>query len=119
MKSKDFILDRLSKINDCLAVITEDDERRKELLREQSDLYDKLISIEKNEADIEYKKDTIEAENKRERTRNRITIGTYIGTTVVGVIMSFVSLHYESFGTYTTSVGKAGNNSFISKVFGK
>lgn len=74
-----------------------------------------LIDVGKTEADKEVKENQIQSEAKRDKTKNRITIGTFIVSTGVSLYAISQTFKFDEFKTVTSTMGRNILNSFLPK----
>ena len=104
-EEKKTLLERLSAGSDEYKVVSSEvDSIRKE-----------LINVGQTEIDKEIKENQIQHDNKREKTRNRITIGTFVVTTGLSVYALHNTFKFDEFKTVTSTLGRNILNSFLPK----
>lgn len=106
-------------VNEKLTVIDTGDDRYKTLLDERDKLRNELIKLEQVKMETDVKKSQIEAEDKREKTRNMITIGTFTVTTGVGIWTVLKTFKFDETSTMTSTLGRKSITDVVSKMFKK
>lgn len=74
-----------------------------------------LIDVDKAEAENEIKQIQIQADAKKEKTKNRITIGTFVISTGVSLYAISQTFKFDEFKTVTSTLGRNILNSFLPK----
>lgn len=93
------------------------DERYKTAIDGVTKLADRIIEIQRIEAenqkaeddresDIAYKKVQLELEQKNRKTQNLIELSKIIVPSGLALVVSFVSMNFEKEGTFTTEAGR-------------
>jgi len=114
-KTKETLWADYDKVTKQIDGLTPNDSGYQVLLEERDKIRNELIKLEEANMESDLKKLQIEAENKREKVRNAITIGTFTVTTSVGIWTVLKTFRFDEVGTVTSTLGR---NS-ISNVFGK
>lgn len=85
-------------------------------LVERDNIRNELIKLEqiKNEKDV--KMSQIESEDKRERVRNAITIGTFTVSTIVSVCAISKTFKFDQVATVTSTLGRNILNGVVPKM---
>lgn len=89
----------------------------KETLEERDKLRNELIKLEQIKRETEVKMSQIEAENKREKIRNGITIGTFVVSTSVSIYAISKTFKFDQVATVTSTLGRNILNGVVPKVF--
>lgn len=89
----------------------------KMVLEEQDKIRNELIKLEQIESDVKVKTAQIEAEDKRENVRNKITIGTFLVTTGVSVYTIAKTFKFDQVATVTSTLGRNILNGVVPKMF--
>lgn len=116
-KIKETLWADYKKVSEKLGVITANDERYELLLEERDKIRNELIKFEQATMDTNLKQCQIEAENKREKIRNQITIGTFTVSTLVSVWAIAKTFKFDEAGTVTSTLGRNILNGVIPKMF--
>lgn len=87
------------------------------LLEERDKIRNELIKIEQVTMDSDMKKLQMEAEDKREKVRNGITIGTFVVTTGVSVWTVIKTFKFDQGATVTSTLGRTSLTNVVSKMF--
>ena len=86
-------------------------------MEERDKIRNELIKVEQIEEDRETKKQQIESDNKNELIRNRITIGTFIASTVVSIYTVVRTFKFDQESTVTSTLGRNVLTNVTSKIF--
>ena len=118
-ETKEILMKRYEKVEEIINLIDKDTDNPhyKALLEEQDKLRNEMIELDKIQSDAEMKKVQIEAENKREKKRNLITIGTFTITTVISVWTVCKSFKFDESSTLTSTLGRGSVTSVLPKIF--
>lgn len=107
-------------LGDMMKVMSENNEHKGEILDERDRIRQELIKLEQSKNDVRIKREEIDAENEREKIRNRITIVTFgvsTGISLYGIIMTF---YFDRDRTITSTLGRSFVNSVLPlKLFSK
>ena len=106
--------DRVSEQIKCLGI---GDENYETLLNEKDRILNDLIKLEQGNKEIKIKEYKIKSENKKEKVRNYITIGTFIVSTGVGVCAIINTFRFDRESTLTSTLGGKILYSAIPKMF--
>ena len=74
-----------------------------------------LIDVDKTVAENEFKVTQAADDSKKEKTRNRITIGTFVTSTVLSLYAIGKTFKFDSSSTVTSTLGRNILNAFIPK----
>lgn len=118
-KTNDALWKDYGDVNEKLKVINADDERYEMLLDERDKLRNELIKLEQVKMETEVKKSQIEADDKREKTRNMITIGTFTVTTGISIWTVLKTFKFDETSTITSTLGRNSVTNVVSKIFKK
>lgn len=118
-KTNDALWKDYKDIDDRLTIIGADDERYKVLLEEKDKLRNELIKLEQIKIETDLKKSQIEAEDKREKIRNLITIGTFTVTTSISIWTVLKTFKFDQESTITSTLGRISITNAVSKIFKK
>ena len=86
-------------------------------IKERDNIRNELIKLEQIEQDTKVKVSHIESENKREKIRNGITIGTFVVSTVVSVCAINKTFKFDQVATVTSTLGRNILNGVVPKIF--
>lgn len=107
-------------LGDIMKVIGESNEQKSDILDERDRIRQELIRLEQSKNEIRVKREEIDAENKREQVRNRITMITFgvsTGLSLYAIIMTF---YFDRDRTITSTLGRNILNSVLPlKLFSK
>lgn len=107
-------------LGDIMKVIGENNEQKSDILDERDRIRQELIKLEQSKNEIRVKREEIDAENKREQVRNRITMITFgvsTGLSLYAIIMTF---YFDRDRTITSTLGRNILNSVLPlKLFSK
>ena len=93
------------------------DEKYELLLEERDKLRNELIKFEQTNMETNLKKSQIEAEDKREKIRNQITIGTFAVSTGISVYAIAKTFKFDQVATVTSTLGRNILNGVVPKMF--
>lgn len=91
-------------------------DRYQVLLEEKDKVRNEMIELTKIEQEKSIKISQIQSEDKRERFRNMITIGTFIITTGVSIFAIAKTFKFDQEATITSTLGRNILNSVIPKI---
>ena len=74
-----------------------------------------LIDVGKTDIESDIKKTQIDEDTKREKTKNRITIGTFTVTTGLSLYALLRTFKFDETDTVTSTLGRNILNSFLPK----
>lgn len=107
-------------LGDIMKVIGESNEQKSDILDERDRIRQELIKLEQSKNEIRVKREEIDAEDKREQVRNRITMITFgvsTGLSLYAIIMTF---YFDRDRTITSTLGRNILNSVLPlKLFSK
>ena len=86
------------------------------VLEERDKLRNELIKLEQIEQENNIKKSQIESEDKREKIRNGITIGTFAITTGVSIYAIAKTFKFDQVATVTSTLGRNILNGVVPKM---
>lgn len=108
-----------SALGDLLSVMGNDNERKGSILEERDKIRNELIKLEQSKNDIRIKREEIDAENEREKVRNRITIATFGVSTAISLYAIIRTFRFDQESTVTSTLGRSILNGVIPKLFNK
>lgn len=85
------------------------------LYKERDSIRNELIKLDSVQMDAKYKKAEIEAENKRDKIRNRITIGTFAVSTIISIWAVVKTFRFDQESTVTSTLGRSILNNILPK----
>ena len=88
-------------------------------VKELDNIRNELIKLEQINQDSDMKLSQIKAEDKREKTRNLITIGTFAITTGVSLYGLWKTFDFDGERTVTSTLGRGILNDVWKKIFKK
>ena len=107
-------------LGDIMKVIGESNEQKSDIIDERDRIRQELIKLEQSKNEIRVKREEIDAEDKREQVRNRITMITFgvsTGLSLYAIIMTF---YFDRDRTITSTLGRNILNSVLPlKLFSK
>ena len=118
-KIKETLWTDYKKVSERIDVSNIDSDNYELLLEERDKLRNELIKLEQATMETEIKRGQLEAENKREKIRNQITIGTFIASTGVSIWAILRTFKFDETATVTSTMGRGILNGFIPKMFKK
>lgn len=110
-KTRDLLMSDYNNVNDLLKVVEPNDEKHGKLMKERDDIRNELIKLD----EVEMKREEIEAENKREKIRNGITIGTFVVSSAIGIWAVVKTFRFDQDGTVTSTLGRGILSGIIPK----
>ena len=114
-KTKDLLMLDYNKNGEYLSLIGPDNEHHGKLLKDRDDIRKELIQVEIAYMEAENKKAEIEAENKREKIRNGIVIGTFTVTSMISIWAVLKTFKFDQEGTVTSTLGRGILSGLIPK----
>lgn len=107
-------------LGDIMKVIDEKDERKSDILEERDRIRQELIKLEQSKNDVRIKREEIDAEDKREQVRNRITMITFGVSTGISLYAIIMTFYFDRDRTITSTLGRNILNSALPlKLFSK
>lgn len=103
-------------ISDLIDELDIKSERYQAALEERDRLRNELIKLEQIKLESDAKISQIESENKREKIRNGITIGTFVVTTGVSVYAIAKTFKFDQVATVTSTLGRNILNGVVPKM---
>lgn len=95
-----------------------DDQTKYKLLLEKEDnIRNELLKLEQMNNEKLVKESQIESENKREKVRNYINVGTFAVSTCVSVIGLYKTFEFDKTATVTSTLGRPILNGVVPKIF--
>lgn len=116
-KTKETLWADYRKVSDQIDSLETKDDKYELLLEERDKIRNELIKLEQVNMDVEMKKLQIETENKREKIRNGITIGTFAVTTGVSIWTVIKTFRFDQGSTITSTLGRNSISNVVSKMF--
>lgn len=107
------------KVNGLIESIDVKDEKYELLLEEKDRIRNELIKLKQSDIDVDLKLTQVNAENKREKIRNGITIGTFVVSTGVSLYSIIKTFKFDQEATITSTLGRNILNSVVPKMFRK
>ena len=92
-------------------------EKYESLLEERDKIRNELLKLEQANMEVNIKNNQIEAENKREKVRNSITIGTFAVSTGVSLYAILRTFKFDEGATVTSTLGRNILNGVVPKMF--
>lgn len=93
------------------------DDKYELLLEERDKLRNELIKLEQTNIEAGVKQSQIEAEDKREKIRNQITLGTFAVSTGVSLYAIVKTFKFDEVATVTSTLGRNILNGVVPKMF--
>lgn len=87
------------------------------LLEERDKIRNELIKLEQTNIETNLKRSQMEVEDKREKVRNKITIGTFAITTSISVYAIIKTFKFDQGATVTSTLGRNILNGVVPKMF--
>ena len=91
-------------------------EEHNALSEERDKLRNELLKLEQIERETNVKKSQLESENKREKIRNGITIGTFVVSTGVSLYAIAKTFKFDQVATVTSTLGRNILNGVVPKM---
>lgn len=116
-KIKEALWNDYEVISDYIEKLEANSEMYEAALDERDKLRNELIKLEQMEQDKNAKLSEIESENKREKIRNGITIGTFVVSTGVSIYAIAKTFKFDQVATVTSTLGRNILNGVVPKLF--
>lgn len=87
------------------------------LLEERDKIRNELIKLEQVDMETNLKVSQMNAESKREKIRNKITVGTFAITTSISVFAIIKTFKFDQGATVTSTLGRNILNGVVPKMF--
>lgn len=105
-ETRDLLMKDYSMVNDLLTVTKGDAEGRGDLLKERDNIRNELIKMDSIDMEAKTKEAEIKAEDRREKVRNGITIGTFAVTSLISIWAVLKTFKFDETGTVTSTLGR-------------
>lgn len=115
-ETRELLMNDYGKVNELLTVVQPDSDNHEKLMKERDDIRNELIKMDSITMEANMKKAEIEAEDRREKIRNGITIGTFIGTSLISIWAIVRTFKFDEQGTITSTLGRGILNGFTPKI---
>ena len=89
----------------------------KELVQEREKIMDDLVKLEQIDSEANVKALQIKSEDKREKIRNIITIGTFGANLILMICTIKKTFDFDKVSTVTSTVGRKMLNEVVPKLF--
>ena len=106
-------------LGDLITVMGNDDEKKRGVLEERDKIRNELLKLEQSRNEMRIKREEINAEDEREKIRNRITIVTFGISTAISLYAIVRTFRFDQDSTVTSTLGRNILNSVIPKLFKK
>lgn len=117
-KIKEALWKDYREISNLINDVNDSDSDKYELLLEERDkVRNELIKLKQIDTDANVKMVQIKSDNKREKVRNIINIGTFTITTIFSIYTVYRTFKFDEKGTITSTLGRNTLNSVIPKPF--
>lgn len=116
-KTKETLWADYNKVSNQIDDLRVEDKGYETLLEERDKIRNELIKLEQVNMDVDLKKLQISAEDKREKVRNGITIGTFAITTGVSIWTVLKTFAFDEDNTMTSTLGRSSVSNVVSKIF--
>lgn len=107
-ETREILLDDYNDISEKLKCINKDDDAYVTLLNDRKSIRDELVKMEE-----------INSENKRDKIRNIITVGTFTVTSALSVWGLLRTLKFDEGATITSTAGRGIVSDVVLKMFKK
>lgn len=114
-KIKDALWDDYYNKKELLDSLDPSSDEYEKISREVDNIRKELIDVGKAESEKEMKTSQMQEEARRETIRNRITIGTFIGSTALSVYGIAKTFKFDEFKTVTSTLGRTILNGIVPK----
>lgn len=115
-KIKDALWNDYKMVSDLIKQMSIESDGYSMVLEERDRIRNELLKLEQIEQERGAKESQIQAENKREKVRNRITIGTTLGSIGVSVWMVCKTFKFDQTSTVTSTLGRNILNGIVPKM---
>lgn len=105
------------KVSEQIEHLNKDDKIYELLFEERDKIRNELIKLEQTSIESGLKTGQIEAEDKREKIRNMITIGTFAVSTSISVFAIVKTFRFDQESTVTSTLGRNILNGVVPKMF--
>lgn len=116
-KVKETLWADYKKVSEQIENLDRQDTRYELLFEERDKLRNELIKLEQTNVETGLKRSQIEAEDRREKVRNQITIGTFAVSTGISVYAIAKTFKFDQVATITSTLGRNILNGVIPKMF--
>ena len=103
-------------VNEQIKGLNADAAEYESVLSERDKLRNELIKLEQIEKENNTKLAQIESENKREKVRNGITIGTFVVSTGISLYAIAKTFKFDQVATVTSTLGRNILNGVVPKI---
>ena len=114
-ETRELLMNDYGKVNDLLTVAQPGSDEYERLLNERDDIRNELVKLDSISIEAECKTAEIEAEDRREKIRNGITIGTFAITSVISIWAVLKTFRFDETGTVTSTLGRGILNNILPK----
>ena len=108
--------DEISEAVKSIRADKQNTELYKVTLEEKDKIRNEIIKLKQINQEKIINDGKIESENKRDRTKNRITIVTFSITTLVSVYAMIMTFKFDQVSTITSTLGRGVLNGFIPRL---
>jgi hypothetical protein len=116
-KIRETLWEDYQKVSDQIKNLGTGDGQYELLLEERDKIRNELLKLEQLDIETGLKKDQIEAENRREKIRNGITIGTFAVSTSISMYAIVKTFKFDQVATVTSTLGRNVLNGVVPKLF--
>lgn len=118
MKSlKEALWQDYKNVSDQIGKLEADTQGYESALGERDKIRNELIKLEQIEQENKMKISQIESEDKREKIRNGITIGTFVVSTGISLYAIAKTFKFDQVATVTSTLGRNILNGVVPKMF--
>ena len=107
-ETREILLADYKDISEKLGVVSKDDDAYKLLLNDRKEIRNELVKMEE-----------IDSENKRDKIRNIITVGTFTITSSISIWALLRTLKFDEGATVTSTAGRGIVSDVVLKMFKK
>lgn len=115
-KVRDALWQDYTAVSSQIKSLKADDDGYQTALEERDKLRNELIKLSQIEEDNRVKISQIEAEDRREKIRNGITIGTFIVSTGISIYAIAKTFKFDQVATVTSTLGRNILNGVVPKM---
>lgn len=106
-----------NKVSQQISEVDVKNDKYELLLEERDKIRNELIKLEQVDMETNLKVSQMNAESKREKIRNKITVGTFAITTSISVFAIIKTFKFDQGATVTSTLGRNILNGVVPKMF--
>ena len=116
-KTRDLLMEDYNTVSDILKVMSPDAEGYEHCVRERDNIRNELIRCDQISVENNMEKNKIDAENKREKVKNIITVSTFTAGMLYSIYGLMRTFRFDESGTITSTLGRGILNNTVPKMF--